>query len=249
MSEQKNPLLRVQHLAKSFGLREVLTDINLDVHENEIVSILGPSGSGKSTFLRCLNLLEMPDSGEIYFKGEEILNQRLSENKYRAHVGMVFQDFNLFNNLTVLENCTIGQIQVLKRSKAEAKDKAIANLSSVGMAEFINARPNQLSGGQKQRVAIARALAMEPDLLLFDEPTSALDPMMVGEVLDVMQRLASQHLTMIIVTHEIAFAKKVSHRIVFMDGGVVVEQGSPKDIIDNPQHEKTKEFLAHFNHA
>ena len=246
MIPNSTSLLQVRNLAKSFGGREVLRDINLEVNSQEIVSIMGPSGSGKSTFLRCLNLLETPDSGEIVFEGRDITSGAISETAYRAEVGMVFQEFNLFNNLTALENCTIGPERVLKRSEKDSEMSAKHYLGQVGMAEYINAKPHQLSGGQKQRVAIARALAMEPKLLLFDEPTSALDPMMVGEVLAVMRELAEQHLTMMIVTHEMAFARDVSDRVVFMDGGVIVEEGHPSQVFESPKKPETKAFLQRF---
>ncbi|MDO4540993.1 MAG: amino acid ABC transporter ATP-binding protein, partial [Syntrophomonadaceae bacterium] len=217
--------------------------INFDVNRGEVVCIIGISGSGKSTLLRCINLLESPTSGEIHYHGENILSNKLSAAQYRTKLGMVFQQFNLFNNLTALKNCTVGQTKVLKRNKEEAEATAMKYLDLVGMSAFINARPAQLSGGQKQRVAIARALSMEPDALLFDEPTSALDPEMVGEVLKVMRTLAESGLTMIIVTHEMAFARDVADRVVFMDRGVIVEDDKPEVIFANPKHERTREFL------
>ena len=240
------PILQVKHLSKTFGKHEVLTDIDFEVEKGEVISIIGASGSGKSTLLRCINLLEIPTSGEILYHSENIEKIKGGESAYRSHVGMVFQSFNLFNNMTALKNCMIGQIKVLKRSKAEAKETALKYLEKVGMAPYINAKPSQLSGGQKQRVAIARALAMNPEVLLFDEPTSALDPQMVGEVLDVMRNLAKEGLTMIVVTHEMAFAKDVSSRVVFMADGVICEEGTPADIFENPKTEKTKEFLERF---
>ena len=239
-------ILEVRHLGKSFGSHEVLRDIDLSVCKGDVVSILGVSGSGKSTLLRCINLLEEPSCGTILYHGEDICKKGFSLTSYRAKVGMVFQSFNLFANLSVLENCVVGQRKVLHRSREEAEEKAKLYLEKVGMLPYINAKPKQLSGGQKQRVAIARALAMEPEVLLFDEPTSALDPQMVGEVLAVMRRLASEGLTMIVVTHEMAFARDVSTRVVFMKDGVICEEGSPNDIFVNPQKEETKDFLARF---
>ncbi len=239
-------ILEVRHLGKSFGSHEVLRDVDFSVCKGDVVSILGVSGSGKSTLLRCINLLEEPGCGTILYHGEDICKKGFSLTSYRAKVGMVFQSFNLFANLSVLENCVVGQRKVLHRSREEAEEKAKLYLEKVGMLPYINAKPKQLSGGQKQRVAIARALAMEPEVLLFDEPTSALDPQMVGEVLAVMRRLASEGLTMIVVTHEMAFARDVSTRVVFMKDGVICEEGSPNDIFVNPQKEETKDFLARF---
>ena len=239
-------ILEVRHLGKSFGSHEVLRDVDFSVCKGDVVSILGVSGSGKSTLLRCINLLEAPSCGTILYHGEDICKKGFSLTSYRAKVGMVFQSFNLFANLSVLENCVVGQRKVLHRSREEAEEKAKLYLEKVGMLPYINAKPKQLSGGQKQRVAIARALAMEPEVLLFDEPTSALDPQMVGEVLAVMRRLASEGLTMIVVTHEMAFARDVSTRVVFMKDGVICEEGSPSDIFVNPQKEETKDFLARF---
>ncbi len=239
-------ILEVRHLGKSFGSHEVLRDVDFSVCKGDVVSILGVSGSGKSTLLRCINLLEEPSCGTILYHSEDICKKGFSLTSYRAKVGMVFQSFNLFANLSVLENCVVGQRKVLHRSREEAEEKAKLYLEKVGMLPYINAKPKQLSGGQKQRVAIARALAMEPEVLLFDEPTSALDPQMVGEVLAVMRRLASEGLTMIVVTHEMAFARDVSTRVVFMKDGVICEEGSPNDIFVNPQKEETKDFLARF---
>ena len=239
-------ILEVRHLGKSFGSHEVLRDVDFSVCKGDVVSILGVSGSGKSTLLRCINLLEEPSCGTILYHGEDICKKGFSLTSYRAKVGMVFQSFNLFANLSVLENCVVGQRKVLHRSREEAEEKAKLYLEKVGMLPYINAKPKQLSGGQKQRVAIARALAMEPEVLLFDEPTSALDPEMVGEVLAVMRRLAAEGLTMIVVTHEMAFARDVSTRVVFMKDGVICEEGSPSDIFVNPQKEETKDFLARF---
>ena len=236
-------VIEVKHLNKSFGTHEVLKDIDFSVEKGEVVCIIGSSGSGKSTLLRCINLLEIPSGGEIIYNGENILDEKHDIYKYRTKLGMVFQQFNLFNNHNVLGNCTVGQIKVLKRSKQEAEEVAMKYLKIVGMDSFINAKPKQLSGGQKQRVAIARALSMEPDVILFDEPTSALDPEMVGEVLKVMKELADTGLTMLVVTHEMGFAKEVSDRVVFMDKGVIAEEGSPDQIFNNPVQERTREFL------
>lgn len=236
-------VIDVKHLSKSFGAHEVLKDIDFSVKKGEVICIIGSSGSGKSTLLRCINLLESPSGGEIIYKGENILDDKRDVYKYRTKLGMVFQQFNLFNNHDVLSNCTVGQIKILKRSKDAAKKVAMKYLEVVGMNEYVNAKPKQLSGGQKQRVAIARALSMEPDVMLFDEPTSALDPEMVGEVLKVMKELAGIGLTMLIVTHEMGFAKEVSDRVVFMDEGVILEEGSPEQIFNNPVQERTREFL------
>lgn len=236
-------IIDVEHLQKSFGENEVLKDINLSVNKGEVLTIIGSSGSGKSTLLRCINLLEKPTAGKIIYNGANVLERGYNLPKYRTHLGMVFQSFNLFNNMNVLDNCTSGQITVLKRSKEEAKQIALENLEKVGMSRFIEAKPAQLSGGQKQRVAIARALSMNPDMMLFDEPTSALDPEMVGEVLKTMKDLATTGLTMIIVTHEMAFAKEVSDRVIFMDKGVIAEEGTSDDIFVHPKEERTKEFL------
>lgn len=243
MSEK---VIELVHLQKQFGENTVLRDINLSVSKGEVLSIIGASGSGKSTMLRCINLLETPTSGQILYHGKDITGHDMNLSQYRAKVGMVFQSFNLFNNMTALNNCITGQVSVLKRSREEAETIAMKYLERVGMAPYINARPSQLSGGQKQRVAIARALAMEPEALLFDEPTSALDPQMVGEVLDVMRSLAEDGLTMIVVTHEMAFARDVSSNVVFMSGGVICEEGKPHDIFENPQNPKTREFLTRF---
>ncbi len=239
-------ILQVNHLSKSFGKHEVLRDIDFTVNRGDVTSIIGASGSGKSTLLRCINLLEIPTSGEILFHGDNILTHKGGAAAYRTKVGMVFQSFNLFNNMTVLDNCMVGQTKVLKKNAAEAKEAAMKYLTKVGMAPYINAKPRQLSGGQKQRVAIARALAMNPEVLLFDEPTSALDPEMVGEVLAVMRDLASEGLTMLVVTHEMAFARDVSNHVVFMREGVIWEEGTPQQIFVEPQREETKEFLSRF---
>ncbi len=239
-------ILQINHLSKSFGSNLVLKDIDFSVSTGDVISIIGASGSGKSTLLRCINLLETPTSGEILYHGKNVLARGTNAPEYRSHVGMVFQSFNLFNNMTVLENCMAGQMKVLKRGKEEARAHAMQYLERVGMAPFINARPRQISGGQKQRVAIARAMAMDPEVLLFDEPTSALDPEMVGEVLTVMQSLAESGMTMLVVTHEMAFARDVSSRVVYMNGGVICEQGSPEELFGNPQKQETIDFLSRF---
>jgi putative lysine transport system ATP-binding protein len=236
-------VIDIQHLSKSFGNHEVLKDINFSVKKGEVVCIIGSSGSGKSTLLRCVNLLEKPSGGQIIYNGENILDDNHDIPSYRKKLGMVFQQFNLFNNHNVLNNCVVGQVKVLKRSKEEAEKVAIKYLKVVGMDQYVNAKPRQLSGGQKQRVAIARALSMEPDVMLFDEPTSALDPEMVGEVLKVMKKLAETGLTMLIVTHEMDFAKEVSDRVVFMDKGVIAEEGTPEQIFGQPKEVRTREFL------
>ena len=236
-------VVTIKHLNKVFGTHEVLKDISFSVQSGEVVTIIGSSGSGKSTLLRCVNLLEKPTSGEILYNGKNILDEDTNIYEYRTHLGMVFQQFNLFNNLNVLENCTVGPMKVLKKSKEEAEEIAKSFLEKVGMSAYLNARPRQLSGGQKQRVAIARALSMQPDVLLFDEPTSALDPEMVNEVLETMKSLAHTGLTMIIVTHEMEFARDVSDRVIFMDKGVIAEEGTAEQIFTNPQKERTKEFL------
>lgn len=236
-------IIQINHLKKSFGNNEVLKDVSLTVKKGEIVTIIGSSGSGKSTLLRCINLLEKPTAGEIIYNGENVLTPGYNLPKYRTHLGMVFQSFNLFNNMDVLENCVTGQVTVLKRNREEAKKIAIENLEKVGMARFLSAKPAQLSGGQKQRVAIARAVSMNPDVMLFDEPTSALDPEMVGEVLKTMKDLTKTGLTMIIVTHEMGFAKEVSDRVIFMDKGVIAEEGTPEQIFNMPKGERTKVFL------
>ena len=239
-------VIEVKNLKKSFGEHGVLHDISFSVEKGDVISIIGPSGSGKSTLLRCVNFLEVPSGGEILFHGTAVDDKELKLTDYRARVGMVFQSFNLFDNMTVLKNCTAGQKIVLKRSEEEAKKIALENLSKVGMSAYVNARPKQLSGGQKQRVAIARALCMNPEVILFDEPTSALDPEMVDEVLAVMKSLAESGITMIIVTHEMAFARDVSNKVIFMDGGVIEEQGSPSEIFTSPKSPRTKEFLSRF---
>ena len=239
-------ILKVEHLVKTFGTNEVLKDIDFSVNTGDVISIIGSSGSGKSTLLRCINLLEEATAGSIYFHGQDVLGGEIDEDKYRTKVGMVFQSFNLFSNMDVLANCMIGQIKVLRRSKEEARAKALEYLSKVGMEQYIMAKPRQLSGGQKQRVAIARALAMDPEILLFDEPTSALDPEMVGEVLDVMKDLAQSGMTMLVVTHEMAFARDISSRVIYMADGRIEEEGSPRDIFYNPKSPRTKDFLSRF---
>ncbi len=236
-------VIEIRHLRKSFGSHEVLKDVDFVAKKGEVTCIIGSSGSGKSTLLRCINLLETPDAGEIRFHGENIQTGSISMPQYHARVGMVFQQFNLFNNMAVLKNCIVGQKKVLGRSEEESRQNALRFLEKVGMSQYINAKPRQLSGGQKQRVAIARALAMDPEVLLFDEPTSALDPEMVGEVLTVMQDLAKSGLTMLVVTHEMGFARNVADNVVFMDGGVITEQGSPAEVLENPQTPRLKEFL------
>ena len=239
-------VIEIKHLKKSFGENNVLKDINFNVKKGEVVTIIGSSGSGKSTLLRCMNLLETPNDGEIIYNNTNILKADYNVNEYRSKFGMVFQNFNLFSTLNALENCTVGQVKVLNKNKEEAKKISLENLRIVGMSEYANALPHQLSGGQKQRVAIARAMSMQPDVLLFDEPTSALDPETVGEVLKVMQKLAKSGLTMVVVTHEMEFAKDVSDRVIFMDQGVIVEEDHPNNIFNNPKEARTKEFLKRF---
>lgn len=240
-------ILKIEHLVKTFGTNEVLKDIDFSVYKGNVISIIGSSGSGKSTLLRCINMLEEATGGKILFHGQNILNGEINEDSYRTKVGMVFQSFNLFANLNVLDNCTIGQVKVLKRDKEEARSIAMEYLAKVGMAQYIEAKPRQLSGGQKQRVAIARALVMNPEVLLFDEPTSALDPEMVGEVLEVMKDLAEAGMTMLVVTHEMAFARDVSNRVIFMSDGRIEEDGDPKTIFTNPKSARTKDFLSRFS--
>ena len=237
-------ILEIRHLSKAFGSHAVLKDIDFTVDKGDVTTIIGASGSGKSTLLRCINLLETLTTGEILFHGQDITSRKVNPSSYRAKVGMVFQSFNLFSNLTVLTNCMIGQQKVLKIANDEAKKRALYYLNKVGMAPYINARPDQISGGQKQRVAIARALAMEPEVLLFDEPTSALDPEMVGEVLDVMKSLATKdNMTMLVVTHEMSFAREVSTHVVYMADGVIEEAGPPEKIFTNPENQRTRDFL------
>ncbi|MDR1187167.1 MAG: amino acid ABC transporter ATP-binding protein [Bifidobacteriaceae bacterium] len=240
-------MVETRDLLKSFGENEILKGIDFAVHPGEVVSVIGASGSGKSTFLRCINLLEWPSGGEVLYHGENVLARGYDVNRFRTRLGMVFQQFNLFNNLNVLANCTIGQVRALGATQAEARERAMGYLAKVGMDRYIHAKPRQLSGGQKQRVAIARALSMEPEALLFDEPTSALDPEMVGEVLEVMGELAESGLTMVIVTHEMAFARDVSDRVAFMDDGVIAEQGTAAQVFSDPAKERTREFLARFH--
>lgn len=242
-------ILRLEHLEKTFGTHQVLRDISFSVNKGDVISIIGSSGSGKSTMLRCVNLLEEPTGGKIIFEGKDIAGKELNLSQYRARVGMVFQQFNLFNNMNALENCVCPQLTVLHRKREEAEKIARDYLERVGMSAYCNARPAQLSGGQKQRVAIARTLSMNPDIILFDEPTSALDPEMVGEVLTVMQSLANEGMTMLVVTHEMAFARDVSRRVVFMHEGVILEQGAPAALFSDPQHQQTKDFLARFRNS
>lgn len=236
-------MIKVENLTKSFGELEVLKGINQEIKDGEVVVVIGPSGSGKSTFLRCLNLLESPTSGKIFVDDEEITSKKIDINKVREDMGMVFQSFNLFNNLNILDNITLAPTLVKKMEKAKAEEKARELLARVGLPDKAEAFPKSLSGGQKQRIAIARALAMNPKVMLFDEPTSALDPEMVGEVLDIMKDLAREGMTMVVVTHEMGFAREVGDRIIFMDGGYVVEKGSPEEIFGNPQNDRTKDFL------
>ena len=239
-------ILEIRHLSKTFGTHAVLKDVDFTVSRGDVTSIIGASGSGKSTLLRCINLLETLTTGEILFHGESVTGGKVNQSAYRARVGMVFQSFNLFNNLTVLENCVIGQVKVNQAPKKEARDRSLYYMNKVGMLPYINARPAQISGGQKQRVAIARALAMEPEVLLFDEPTSALDPEMVGEVLDVMKGLAAERMTMLVVTHEMSFARDVSTQVVYMADGVIVEEGPPSQVLVSPSDSRTREFLKRF---
>lgn len=244
MIDEKDIVIQVKQLKKNFGSLEVLKGVDMEISRGEVVVVIGPSGSGKSTFLRCLNLLEKPTDGDILFHGQPILRKDMKLDKYREKFGMVFQLFNLFENLSVLDNVTVGPRRVKKTPKAEAEKRAMELLKQVGLADKADSYPSQLSGGQKQRVAIARTLAMDPEVILFDEATSALDPEMVGEVLQIMRQLAEQGMTMVVVTHEMGFAREVGDRVVFMDGGYVVEEGKPKDVITNPQHQRTKDFLS-----
>lgn len=244
MIDEKDIVIQVKQLKKNFGSLEVLKGVDMEISRGEVVVVIGPYGSGKSTFLRCLNLLEKPTDGDILFHGQSILRKDMKLDKYREKFGMVFQLFNLFENLSVLDNVTVGPRRVKKTPKAEAEKRAMELLKQVGLADKADSYPSQLSGGQKQRVAIARTLAMDPEVILFDEATSALDPEMVGEVLQIMRQLAEQGMTMVVVTHEMGFAREVGDRVVFMDGGYVVEEGKPKDVITNPQHQRTKDFLS-----
>src|SRR5574344_1842041 len=244
---EANNILCVKGLKKSFGEREILKGIDFEVKKSDVVCIIGPSGSGKSTLIRCVNFLEEPTEGTIEYEGQEVHQAFKKLPLYRTKVGMVFQQFNLFNNMSVVENCMVGQVKVLHIDKEEARKTALQNLEYVGMAGYMNAKPSQLSGGQKQRVAIARALALKPEVLLMDEPTSALDPEMVGEVLTVMKKLADQGLTMVVVTHEMAFAKEVATKVIFIDQGVIAEQGTADDLFLHPQKQRTKDFLSRFN--
>ncbi len=246
MANEQELLLSVRDLKKSFGEHEILRGISFDVRHGDVVCIIGPSGSGKSTLIRCVNYLEKPSGGEILYRGTSIMKAFKKMTLFRTKVGMVFQSFNLFNNMTVLENCMVGQIKVLGKKRDEARATALKYLKHVGMDAYINAKPHQLSGGQKQRVAIARALALEPEVLLMDEPTSALDPEMVGEVLRVIRGLAEGGLTMVIVTHEMAFARDVSNRVIFIDQGVIAEDAPPEQLFGNPQHQRTRDFLSRF---
>ena len=244
MTDGKEIIIQVKGLKKNFGSLEVLKDVDLEIDRGEVVVVIGPSGSGKSTLLRCLNLLEIPTEGDILFHGQSILRKDMKIDKYREKFGMVFQLFNLFENLSVLDNVTIGLRRVKKMSKEEADKRAMDLLKQVGLESKADVYPSKLSGGQKQRVAIARTLAMDPEVILFDEATSALDPEMVGEVLKIMRQLAEAGMTMVVVTHEMGFAREVGDRVVFMDGGYIVEQGNPRDVIANPQHKRTKDFLS-----
>ena len=237
-------LIKAENLQKSFGNREVLKGINIDIHKGEVVVIIGPSGSGKSTFLRTLNLLEEPTGGRILFEGVDITDPKININKHRQKMGMVFQQFNLFPNMTVLKNMTLAPVKLKKATKAEAEERAVKLLERIGLADRANAYPSQLSGGQKQRVAIVRALCMQPDVMLFDEPTSALDPEMVGEVLDVMKNLANDGMTMAVVTHEMGFAREVADRVLFIDEGIIMEEGTPEEVFGNPKSPRLKDFLS-----
>ena len=243
---ENNTIIKIEQLEKSFGALHVLKGINLEIHQGEVVCIIGASGSGKSTLLRCINLLEEADSGHIWFDGQDLMDLSVNLNALRQKIGMVFQGFNLFNNKSVLDNCTLAPMTVRHIPKAQAEETAIRHLKTVGLEKFIHADSRRLSGGQKQRVAIARALCMEPEIMLFDEPTSALDPEIVGEVLDVMKGLAKEGMTMVVVTHEMAFAKEVSDRVVFMDQGVILEQGTPQEVFGNPKEARTREFLSRY---
>jgi len=241
-----DPVIRIEGLRKSFGDHVVLRDIDFEVMSGEVVTIIGASGSGKSTLLRCINLLETPDAGHVWFHGDDLAAEHVDVNRLREKIGMVFQGFNLFNNMNVVDNCTLAPVTLKRMSKAEAERVALEHLDSVGLSDFVHADVSTLSGGQKQRVAIARALCMQPDLMLFDEPTSALDPEIVGEVLEVMRALAAEGMTMVVVTHEMAFARNVSDEVVFMDQGVIAEKGSPEKMFTAPEKPRTREFLARY---
>ena len=243
---ENNTIIKIERLEKSFGALHVLKGIDLEIHQGEVVCIIGASGSGKSTLLRCINLLEEADSGHIWFDGQDLMDLSVNLNALRQKIGMVFQGFNLFNNKSVLDNCTLAPMTVKHIPKAQAEETAIRHLKTVGLEKFIHADSRRLSGGQKQRVAIARALCMEPEIMLFDEPTSALDPEIVGEVLDMMKGLAKEGMTMVVVTHEMAFAKEVSDRVVFMDQGVILEQGTPQEVFGSPREARTREFLSRY---
>lgn len=243
---ENNTIIKIEQLEKSFGILHVLKGIDLEIHQGEVVCIIGASGSGKSTLLRCINLLEEADSGHIWFDGQDLMDLSVNLNALRQKIGMVFQGFNLFNNKSVLDNCTLAPMTVKHIPRAQAEETAIRHLKTVGLEKFIHADSRRLSGGQKQRVAIARALCMEPEIMLFDEPTSALDPEIVGEVLDVMKSLAKEGMTMVVVTHEMAFAKEVSDRVVFMDQGVILEQGTPQEVFGSPREARTREFLSRY---
>ena len=243
---ENNTIIKIEQLEKSFGALHVLKGIDLEIHQGEVVCIIGASGSGKSTLLRCINLLEEADSGHIWFDGQDLMDLSVNLNALRQKIGMVFQGFNLFNNKSVLDNCTLAPMTVKRIPKPQAEETAIRHLKTVGLEKFIHADSRRLSGGQKQRVAIARALCMEPEIMLFDEPTSALDPEIVGEVLDVMKGLAKEGMTMVVVTHEMAFAKEVSDRVVFMDQGVILEQGTPQEVFGSPKEARTREFLSRY---
>ena len=243
---ENNTIIKIEQLEKSFGALHVLKGIDLEIHQGEVVCIIGASGSGKSTLLRCINLLEEADSGHIWFDGQDLMDLSVNLNALRQKIGMVFQGFNLFNNKSVLDNCTLAPMTVKHIPRAQAEETAIRHLKTVGLEKFIHADSRRLSGGQKQRVAIARALCMEPEIMLFDEPTSALDPEIVGEVLDVMKGLAKEGMTMVVVTHEMAFAKEVSDRVVFMDQGVILEQGTPQEVFGSPREARTREFLSRY---